>query len=845
MNKLILLSMAAVMSGYCTSMVQAQEDEWKKTLETRYVGTADDDQEFKSDQAYCYDADNKLVLETYMDDDDSYKKEEYVYDKNGRIFQKSSHSYYEEDGGWFGSSCEEYIYNEDGTVKTFAKRNYDFTTNELLPATTYIEYIYKDGLVIKEEKKKSSDDSVTDYTEYTYNSSNQLTTKKSYSEDGTYFFSQIDYTYNDKGFLEEMITSTRQFTIDKDKPSYLEKKNYTYDANGLLTEMIVRSPNFFNGTFKKWILAKKYEYTNDPVSKKVVSYLVFNADNDMNTGEFKKWRRNNRYDMVYSNQLGASVIPTNLGYINYVSGLTLTWDAPATTENLSGYRIYKDYKLLDTLEGSVNSYVDKNAKKGDKYDYFVQAVYDGVPQNISSILTIEVGETVPDPEPENPYKMTSEDRWVDSGLEGEDPELRSETRYFYDSTCKLVAKSVKDDDAVNRTLYVYNANNKVQSETEYRLDGETWIASSGIEYTYNDNGTVNTETPRTYLDGTIQDAYNTFKYIYEGGLLTKKESRKVGSEDLLDYTTYTYTKAGKLETEKGYDGEDMPLEEVIYTYNDDNVLTEKLTKAFQFTIDPDNLSNRDKETYTYDENGLLTEKIVWQVSNMEGQEWVEYEKYVYTVDPETKQVITRKESSADLDMETGAFKKWKQNNRYDFAYTDQLAADKAPTELKGTADSDGVKLTWSKPQAAAKSDMPLTGFNIYRDYTFLGSVKTADVTTYVDATVKKDVTYEYFVQSVYNEKELMNICDKSVSVKAKDVSINDVQMTTVVYGLDKAIEVRGNEVKAVEVYSISGAQVAYVNAQSDNVVVNGIERGTYIVKVVTNAGEYKQKVAVK
>lgn len=843
--------MAAVMSGYCTSMAQTQESDYKKTLETRYVGTADDDQEFKSDWAYCYDAYNKLVFETYMEDYEYYKKYEYVYDENGRVFQKSSHQYYEEDGAWFGSNCEEYTYNEDGTVKTFAKRNYDVNTNELLPATSYIEYTYTDGRLVKEETKKYSDNAVTSYTDYTYNASNQLIIKKSYTDGGSYFSSQVDYTYNADGTLAEMVTQTRRFTIDPDKPSFYEKENYTYDDKGLLTEKIIYGSNYFNGEFKKWLYSKKYEYTNDPVNGNVTSYRVFNADNDVQTGEFKKWRRNNRYDMVYSNQLGESVIPTNLEYINYVSGLTLSWNTPATTEGLSGYRIYKDYKLLDTLEGNVNSYVDKTAKKGDKFDYFVQAVYNGVPQNISSILTIEVGETVPDPEPENPYKMTSEDRWLDSGLEGEDPELSSQIRYFYDSTCKLIAKSVNDNDAVNRTLYVYNANNKVQSETNYQLDGETWYAGSGVEYTYNGNGALDTETPRLYdFNGNIQDATTYIKYIYEGGFLTKKEMRKAGSDEVIEYTTYAYNEAGKLETQKGYDNEDMLLEEVTYTYNENNVLTEKVTKAFQFTVDPDNLSNKDRETYTYDENGLLTEKIVWTRSNVEGQKWVQNERFVYTVDPESKQVITRKEFTADLDMQTGEFKKWKQDNRYEFAYTDQLSADKAPAGLEGMADSQGIHLTWNKPQSpATENDMQLTGFNIYRDYTFLATVPagaaTEEKAKYTDTDIEKEVTYEYFVQSVYDENVLTNVCDKNVSVEAVELSIDEVQMTTVVYGSDKAIEVRGNDVKAVEVYSLAGAQVAHVKAQSDNVVVSGMPQGTYIVKVITNAGEYKQKVAVK
>ena len=267
-------------------------------------------------------------------------------------------------------------------------------------------------------------------------------------------------------------------------------------------------------------------------------------------------------------------------------------------------------------------------------------------------------------------------------------------------------------------------------------------------------------------------------------------------------------------------------------------MSETVTKSFQFTIDPVNLTNLSREVYTY-ENGLLTEMIVYQPKNDDNTQWQYKEKHHYRFDPTSGKMLTHTLSLADTNMETGEFLKWNQLTRTEYSYTDMLGADKVPGSFTATADGDGAHLAWDAPG----NSEGLTGYQIFRNYQLLGTV-AAGTANYTDAGIRKDLVYDYFVQPVYRENALLNVTPV-ISVKGETVGIREIAAGTIVYGIDSGVEILGDGLQKVEIYSVAGTLVAARTADGNRLAIGSLEKGTYIVNVTFRNGVYRQKVSVR
>lgn len=836
MKKQIVLPL--ILSFWCcySIHVNAQDNLWKKTLEQKYSdsGIEGDDPVLNQEIYYCYDSNNNLVVE--MNPQSGFRII-YTYDA-GRCTQKVKMQFDDFENTWYGVSLEEYTYYEDGNTKTRTFRNYDID-GQLPNAVTHTLYTYDDsGNLVKEEFKNIASGAVLNYTDYVYENERKILAR-SYTVSGsnTTLATELIYSYNANGTLSEMLTKTFRYTVDPDKLSNQEKEVYSY-VNGLLTEMIVYTPQNKDNTL--WNFSKKYSYKVDPVSKMVTSFTYAVAKNNMQTGEFLSWKQLTRTDYGYSGSLGADKVPYGLISRIKSGSVGLSWNTPASKAGLSGYKIYKDYALLTSVASGVNSYIDSQVKEGKTYDYFVQSVYNDSIQNISSIHSVKmIPETAPDL-----WEKTLEQKYNDSGIEGDDPVLNSETYYYYDAANQLVGMTTPEDNM--RTSYRNDGLGRLAEEIVYGYDEEKdlWTGQTIRDYTYYDNGQLWKVAESYYgFDGDLQEGLSVLYLYNDNGELVKEETRTV-SNQLVDYLAHDYESGLKISdkrytVEQGQD--DFLTEETVYKYSEDKQLAECITKSYQFTINPDGLSNLSRETYAYT-GGLLTEKITYVVKVDNNEEWVNSGKYVYHFDPENKTLASSTYSYANIDMETGIFKAWKQILRTDFTFSDKLGENRTPKAFETSADGQGVHLLWNTPDDFAEG---LSGYHIFKNYKLLKTV-TADgqICKYDDANVKNNVVYDYFIQAVYNTNELMNITPV-VSIKAVATNIKSINALILVSAIHDDIEIKGTDLKSVDVYTTDGTLVTSRKAESDHILVSVTNQGVYIVKVVTAAGEYRQKVVVK
>lgn len=825
---------AVVLSMLCMpGLIRAASDGWKKTLEQKYLdsGIEGDDVILSSEIYSFYDAGNRLALETIPEDG---RRTMYEYNDQDLCIAKTTLAYDEEAGQWFGSSRETYTYDENGRLKTRTPFSYDWDGN-LQPAIRYYSYTYDDsGNLTREESLKVGTDAVINYTEYIYQDGRKVSAKSYGSEND--LTSELIYTYNPDGTLSEMLTKAFLFTVDPVNLVNKEREVYAY-TDGQLSETIVLTPK--TGDRTQWVNSKKQNFEYNPNNGKIVSMTNAIAKINVDTGEFLRWSQLTRTDYTYSEALSSQRTPGNLAYRVKSSKVLLGWDAPASTAGLSGFNVYKNYVLLATVGASEKGYVDSQVKEGSTYDYFVQSVYNDSIQNISSVISVKV-ET---PADESPWKMTLEQKYIDSGVEGDDPYINSETYYFYDSNNSLAVSAVPED--FTRKTYVYDALGSLIEVTGYSYDEEAkaWNGSTRTVYTYYSDGKIKTsiEMSCDWETGEFIAPRMYKLYLYgTDGQLVRTENRKSEDDQLIGYVVYTYD-SGLKTSEKIYsagdEGEEV-TEETTYTYDSENRLSESLVKALQYSIDPTRLTNLRREVYTY-ENGILKEMVTYQPKNSDIEQWGYKEKHQYVFDPASGLMTTDILSLADLNMETGEFIEWNQLTRMEYSYTEQLGADKIPGSFAGTADGDGVQLAWNAPG----NNTDLTGYNLFRNYQLLETV-AAGVVNYTDTQVREGIVYDYFVQPVYQNNELLNITPV-VSVEGTTVGIRELSSSTIVYGTERGVEVSGDGLQVVRVYSVAGTLIAVRTASGDRLTVGGLEKGTYIVNVMARNGVYRQKVAIR
>lgn len=812
---------------------RAATDGWKKTLEQKYLdsGIEGDDVILTSETYYFYDGSNRLVLETIPEDN---KRTMYEYDDQNLCTVKTTMVYDEEAREWFGSNRETYTYYENGLLKTRTPFSYDWDGN-LQPANRYHLYTYDEsGNLTREEWRKVDTEAVLQYTVTTYQDGRKITVQQYGSEDDLTL--ERIYTYNPDGTLAGMLTKAFQFTVDPVNLTDKEREEYTY-TDGRLTETIVLTPKSSDRT--QWNYSKKYNYKWDPVSGEMVSVTYAGAKIDMQTGEFIKWSQSTRTEYTYSAALGVARTPGDPAFRIKSSKVLLAWEAPAGTAGLTGYNIYKNYALLATIGADETAYADAQVKEGMSYDYFVQSVYNDSIQNISSVVTVKVE----NPQDESPWKMTLEQKYIDSGVEGDDPYINGETYYFYDEDNNLVITATPDDSS--RKTYRYDKLGSLAEVTLYTYDEEErlWIGSGKTVYTYYPDGKMKTSAEMFYDWETGEfkapGMYTLYMYGIDGQPV-RTESRKSEGDKLLSYVVYTYESGLKtVEQNWSVDDEDEQLiEETTFTYDSDQRLSETVTKAFQFTIDPVNLTHLSRELYTY-ENGFLSEMIVYQPRNDDNTQWQFKEKHTYRFDPASGKMLTHILSLADMNMETGEFLKWNQLTRTEYSYTDLLGADKVAGGFSAVADGDGVHLAWDAPA----NSTGLTAYHIFRDYRLLKTV-AAGTANFTDTGIRQDVVYDYFVQPVYQDDVLLNITPV-ISVKGETVGIREVPSGTLVYGTEGGVEILGDGLQKVEIWTVSGTLVAVRTAASDRLTVERLERGTYVVSITARNGVYRQKVTVK
>ena len=444
------------------------------------------------------------------------------------------------------------------------------------------------------------------------------------------------------------------------------------------------------------------------------------------------------------------------------------------------------------------------------------------------------------------WKKTLEQKYIDSGVEGSEPYISSETYFFYDENNNLVLSIVPEDQT--RITYIYDELGHLSAKTiyTYNEDDRSWKGSVMTEYNYYADGNLKTAADR-YFDWETGAAMapGMYKiYLYgQNGELTKEEDRVYESDKLIGFKEYTYD-SGLKRSVKSYileeDGAETLSEQTDYSYNGEGLLAEEISKTLQYSIDPSKLTNLGKKMYTY-ENGTLTEMISYSPGVSDNEVWLFAQKHNYRFDTDSKKMVTDILFNANNNMETGEFISWMQLIRTEYRYSDKLGADKTPKRLEGTADGDGVRLSWEAPGNIDG----LTGYNIFRDYQLLETIPVpVGSNRYTDSNVKKDLSYEYFIQPVYNEKELMNI-SPVIAVTGQTVGVSKHFVPTIVSVVNSAVEMQGNGLRKVEIFKADGTLAVTRNLDGDRAVVGGFAQGVYLVKVTSREGEYKQKVSIR
>lgn len=83
------------------------------------------------------------------------------------------------------------------------------------------------------------------------------------------------------------------------------------------------------------------------------------------------------------------IIPVqNLRSFNNEFQVSLIWDIPETTEEISGYKIYKDNELLNEELHQLNYYTDTDVYASQGYSYYVVAVYEDTEATPSETINV-------------------------------------------------------------------------------------------------------------------------------------------------------------------------------------------------------------------------------------------------------------------------------------------------------------------------------------------------------------------------------------------------------------------------------------------------------------------------
>ena len=255
-----------------------------------------------------------------------------------------------------------YTYNAEGYKASKTVYSWSDTQGWQLSESSSYTYEYDaEGNLVK---MVSGSGSFTVYSGYEYGQYKKI---ENCSADGTPY-----YTSNYLNYFNEQLQVTRREMLGSDGVTPQQATTYTYNADGKLAT-----------THMAYLDAEGKESTTNYSNEE----YFYNADGTISK---VRYTSNGRWGLtttdkkyVYDNY-SAAYAPQNVeAKAGPANTVTLSWDA---VEGAESYVVIYD----QTIETVVNNYCNTQTLLDGEHQFFVQAVFDGTPRNISDMATASV-----------------------------------------------------------------------------------------------------------------------------------------------------------------------------------------------------------------------------------------------------------------------------------------------------------------------------------------------------------------------------------------------------------------------------------------------------------------------
>ncbi len=207
--------------------------------------------------------------------------------------------------------------------------------------------------------------------------------------------------------------------------------------------------------------------------------------------------------------------PTNL--TASVSGTTvnLSWQAPSKA--LSSYKIYRNDTFLTSTDNT--TYTDNGVSEGNRYTYYVTAVYtspdgeSGHSNSVNVALTLDLPYSTDFSSPSGWWQISEScsDRWTSSSTNnagGSSPEMRAHWENENPATTRLVSPPLNTQNLSRLNIsfkhfYDYYTSNDIAIKIQTSADGENWTDEVWIHN--NPSANIGPETVTTYVTHNLGD----------------------------------------------------------------------------------------------------------------------------------------------------------------------------------------------------------------------------------------------------------------------------------------------------------------------------------------------------
>jgi parallel beta-helix repeat protein len=481
---------------------------------------------------------------------------------------------------------------------------------------------------------------------------------------------------------------------------------------------------------------------------------------------------------VIADPLGAPSVPLNINIEAKTGEVNITWDAPALTggSNITGYNIYKNGTLIDTVSFDQLWFNDTDVLNQTTYTY-----------NISAVNAIGEGPVVtisgsPLSVPTEPLNLTAEagDGYVH--LTWEIPENNGSldiTAYyiFRNASAGIYATvfgtevSFNDTNAKNGANYTYyiRAMNVIgESENSTNVTARPMNVPDvpGDFFGDHGDGYINLTWDAPFDGGAPITQYFIYRNGTSGPFVTLlPETLWFNDTDVVNGVTYTYFISANNSLGEGEQTDDLPV-----------IAGGVPSRPLDLTLDVGDSQVTLTWTAPVADGGMpIINYRVYRALVL--GDWEEIEPFTTSL---TYMDNTVTNGITYFYAVTARNVVGESDYSQEKSGTPQGVPDE-PTLLTAVGWNSYVIITWDEPFSDGGS--PVTGYKLYRatssNITDSELIHTGNVFFYNDSTVTNNVTYFYWVSAVTDDGEGLKAGSVNATPEPPEVPVNEIPTVSI------------------------------------------------------------------